>query len=167
MNRKVAMVATVIVAVVVIAAVAGQLVATYAQGSGNNMASKTSIAPNAWIPLKGYKAMCKAGFKAPLICIEVSPEYNSTVMSILEANPETKQLLDQGYSVAWIRPILKVYIGAGGDVTLKATQATVALTNKTAVYVYLVDIVDKTVTLLAYYKVPAPGSSLGCGFIRG
>lgn len=122
--------------------------------------------PGARIPLKEYGAVWRRGFKVQLMHnIEVSPEYNSAVINILKSNSETQQLLNQGFSIAWIKPVIKAYISGSGDVTLKATQAIVALTNSTFVYVYSVDISNNTVTLLAYHQMQSftAGCRCSCG----
>lgn len=159
-NKKIALVAI----MVTVAAIAGYLVVAYAQENSNNKTSTVTPTPPAtWAPLKGHREMWRNGFKGPLMwSVEVSPEYNSTVISVLESNPEIAQLLGQGYYIAWIKPVVKAYISGSGDITLKATQAIVTLTNSTAIYVYSVDIVNSTVTLLAYHQVPSYSPSCKC-----
>ncbi|MEM0000344.1 MAG: hypothetical protein QXP03_03955 [Desulfurococcaceae archaeon] len=74
-------------------------------------------------------------------------------MSTLESNLGTVQLLSQGFSVMGIKPLIKVHVAGNGDVTLKATQAIVTLTNSTEIYAYLVDIENGSAMLLAYHVV--------------
>ncbi|MEM1873744.1 MAG: hypothetical protein QXS85_02995 [Acidilobaceae archaeon] len=81
--------------------------------------------------------------------IEVSPEYASEVEKILRENPETATLLEEGFTIAKIKPLVRAYVGAGGEVTLKATQAIVVLKKGSeACYAYLVDLSNGTVTKL-------------------
>ncbi|MEM1612102.1 MAG: hypothetical protein QXH02_01965 [Desulfurococcaceae archaeon] len=161
-DRKIAMVAV----LAAVAVIAGYVIVTYAQETNNTTSTVTPTTPSTWIPLKGYGVIWRKGFKVQLMHnIEVSPEYNSTVINILKSNSEAQQLLNQGFSIAWIKPVIKAYISGSGDVTLKATQAIVALTNSTSVYVYSVDISNNTVTLLAYYQVQSftTGCRCPCG----
>jgi hypothetical protein len=95
----------------------------------------------------------KFGRGPTLSAVEVSPEYNSTVLNILRSNSETSQLMNQGYSVIAIRPLIKAYVNANGDVSFKATQSIVVLSNSTAVYMYLVDISNNSVNLISYHSL--------------
>lgn len=171
MNRGL-IIATVVVAVFV-AVAAGYAVIAHAQENGGVTTSTTTgtlststVAPVPMAvpaPFKWHREAWRGGFRAPLAwCLEVSQEYNSTVVKVLESSSETKQLLSQGYSVAWIKPIVKAYISGSGEVTLKATQALVALTNGTAVYVYSVDLAGNAVTLVMYYQVPTCTPNRNC-----
>jgi len=137
---------------IIVAVVTGYLITTYAQEPTTPLTSKPMI------PMKYNNNNIVKYNKIPphwrglqISLIEIDPEYNSTVLDILKSNPETSQLLEQGFSVKAIKPLIKAYISANGEVTLKATQAITVLTNNTAVYTYIVDISNKSVTLLSYH----------------
>lgn len=153
-----------IMVVVVVAVGAGYIISAYAQESNNNATTNTqSASPGMlWTPFKHkeFEKRFRGGLRVP--AVEVSPEYNSTVMGLLESNSETSQLLEQGFNVKAINPLIKAYVGADGEVTLKATQAIVVLTNGTAVYTYLVDISNNTVTLISYHLVSIPECECAC-----
>ncbi len=63
--------------------------------------------------------------------IEVSTEYNQTVMNIVNSDSDVKNLISQGYSVQDVRPIIKSVVQADGTVVTKATTAIVTLVNGT------------------------------------
>ncbi|MEM4700016.1 MAG: hypothetical protein QXT74_03595 [Candidatus Nezhaarchaeales archaeon] len=163
MSRKMALMA----AMMVIAIVIGYPMMVYACNiGGNGVVTMAYTTQTVWTPFKARGGTWRGVFKGPLMwSIEVSTEYNSTVTSIVESNPETSQLLSQGYDVVWIKPIIKAYVSGNGDVVLRAARAAVALTNSTAIYVYLVDVESGAVTLLAYLR--APSNVLGFKCLRG
>lgn len=125
----------------------------YAETTNVNANTRSNSAiptpPGVWKPLsvKGPRLAWKF--------IEVSPEYNSTVIKILQSSEDVSKLLGEGYRIASIRPLIKAYVSGNGDVTLKATEALVVLTNNSSVYVYKVDISNGTVTLLFYINKAA------------
>jgi hypothetical protein len=158
-------VALVIAVAAIIAVGVGYVIAAYAQESNNGITTTAQPVTTgaSWVPLKQHKGFEKAfrgGLRIPMI--EVSPEYNSTIMNVLESNQETSQLLTQGFNVKVISPLIKAYVNANGEVVLKATQAVVTLTNGTAVYTYLVDISNNSVTLLSYHQISSQGAECGC-----
>ena len=61
--------------------------------------------------------------------IEVSEEYKAAVAGVLEADADVKALLDDGYNVTRIMPIVKTVIDGEGNLSTKATNATVILTK--------------------------------------
>lgn len=163
MNRKLTI--TLAATLIIVAVVAGYVVVASAQENSNTTTTTpVSQTPTSqWIRFEGEKELRMKWFKSPLFQgIEVSPEYNTTVLNVLESNSETSQLLNQGYQVALIRPVIKAYISGNGDVTFKATQAIVELTNSTNTYVYSIDIANNSATLLAYYRITYNVSSCNC-----
>lgn len=162
-ERRAALIAVVIVAL--IGLIAGGFLVAYAQSGTNNKVNSTAGAPVGSLALtKVHKWAWRVKWGAPVMWgVEVSPEYNSTVMAILRSSSETSSLLNEGYYVVSIKPVVKAYISGNGDITLKAAQAVVTLTNgDNAVYVYLVDITNSTVTLVAYYRVPQSVATCRC-----
>lgn len=163
MDVKKAIVLVTVIAVMV-AVGSGYVMSAYAQESNNNATTNTNSATPRmpWMPFehKKFEKGLRGGLRIPVI--EVSPEYNSTVINVLRSNTETSQLLDRGFSVKAINPLIRAYVGANGEVTLKATQAVVVLTNGTVAYTYLVDISNNAVTLISYHLVKTPGYECVC-----
>jgi len=71
--------------------------------------------------------------------IEVSAEYNQTVINIAKSDSDVQNLLAEGYSISAVRPIIKSVVQADGSVVTKATSAVVMLekdtTGRAEVYV--------------------------------
>ena len=83
--------------------------------------------PGKWWPRGGWR-------------VEVSSEFESKVLSILRSDPDASKLLQQGYNVTAIRPVITLSVGAGGEVTLKAKQAVVLLKGPSGYATVLVDV---------------------------
>ena len=64
--------------------------------------------------------------------IEVSDEYQENVINIAESDPDVQGLLNDGYSVAGVRPIITTRVDAEGNVVAKATNGIVVLEKDTA-----------------------------------
>ena len=64
--------------------------------------------------------------------IEVSEEYEENVINIAESDPDVQGLLNDGYSVVGVRPIITTRVDAEGNVVAKATNAIVVLEKDTA-----------------------------------
>jgi hypothetical protein len=62
--------------------------------------------------------------------VEVSEEYEAKVISIAESDEDIQGLLNDGYTITGVRPILKTVVDSNGDVTTKATSAVVMLQNE-------------------------------------
>jgi hypothetical protein len=149
LNKRIAY--GVIAALVLVAVIGGVLAAASAQSTNNETYSKSCIAP---LGLK-VGAWFKWRWGVPSKFVEVSPGYNQTVMSVLQLNAETSNLLGQGYKVVSVRPIVKAYVQGDGTVVFKAQQALVVLSNGSTMITYLVDINSKTVTHIATINVSA------------
>ena len=153
-----------IIALVVALAVGigGVLTVANAQATNNEAYNKVNIAPLSFemgARLKWRQCWLPRMF-------EVSPEYNQTVMRVLTSNTETKGLLDQGYKVVSIRPIVKAYVQGDGTIVFKAGQALVVLSNGNTTVTYLIDIGSGTVTHIATINVSAL-KELGAFRFRG
>jgi hypothetical protein len=59
--------------------------------------------------------------------IEVSAEFEENVLTIAEADEDVQALLDDGYNVTGVRPIIKTVVDGDGNVVTKATDAIVLL----------------------------------------
>lgn len=64
--------------------------------------------------------------------ITVSQEFKDNVINIAKNDTDVQNLLNDGYNVTAVRPIINATVGADGTVTLKATSAIVTLTQSTA-----------------------------------
>jgi len=73
--------------------------------------------------------------------IEVSEEYEANVISIAENDLDVQNLINEGYNVTGVRPIITTKIDAQGNVTTKATNAIIMLekdtTSRASVWVNL------------------------------
>ncbi len=94
----------------------------------------------------------------------LSQDYVNQVEQVLESNNATAALLNQGYSVAVIKPLLNAAVGAGGRVEITAEKAIVVLARQQgpapgmpARIVVLVDISNGTVTPLKPPYLPTHG----------
>ena len=58
---------------------------------------------------------------------EVSEEFEENAINIAEGDEDVQALLDDGYSVAGVRPIIKSIVEADGNVETKAADAIVIL----------------------------------------
>lgn len=63
--------------------------------------------------------------------IEVSEEYKEKVLNITKDDPDAEGLLNSGYNITEVRPIITTKVDADGDVVMKATSAVVRLKNDT------------------------------------
>jgi hypothetical protein len=95
------------------------------------------------------------GFGGPCMAfgpIEISDEYKAAVNTILEADTDVQKLIDDGYNVTRIMPIVKTTIDGEGNVVTKATSATAILTKEDAgVAIVSVDLAQDKVTQIVNY----------------
>jgi len=63
--------------------------------------------------------------------IEVSEEYKENATNVAKSDPDVQNLLNSGYSIAGVRPIISTKIDANGNVVMKATSAVVQLEKDT------------------------------------
>ena len=79
--------------------------------------------------------------------IEVSEEFKENVINIAESDEDVQDLLDDGYNITRVRPIVKSIIEADGDVETKATSAVVMLCKDTTSKAFVwVNVEEGTVT---------------------
>jgi hypothetical protein len=71
------------------------------------------------------------GFGSGCIPVEVSAEFEEKVTNIAKNDTDVQQLLDEGYNVTRVTPIVKTIIDGDGNVVTKATNATVILEKDT------------------------------------
>jgi len=63
--------------------------------------------------------------------IEVSQEFEQNVINIAKNDQDVQKLLNDGYNITAVRPIIKAKVEANGDVVTKATSAIVMLQKDT------------------------------------
>ncbi len=71
------------------------------------------------------------GFGSGLLPVEVSAEFEEKVINIAKSDTDIQQLLDEGYNVTRVMPIVKTIIDGDGNVVTKATSATLMLEKDT------------------------------------
>jgi hypothetical protein len=59
--------------------------------------------------------------------LEVSAEYEANVLNIARNDTDVQALLNEGYNITQVRPIIKTVVEADGTVATKATTAIVML----------------------------------------
>jgi len=79
--------------------------------------------------------------------VEVSEEFKENVINIAESDQDVQNLLNDGYNITGVRPIIKARVEASGDVVIKATSAIVMLEKDTTGHASVwVDIEEGKVT---------------------
>ena len=79
--------------------------------------------------------------------VEVSEEFEQSVINIAEGDEDVQNLLADGYNVTEVRPIIKSIVEADGNVETKATSAIVMLSNDTTGKAFVcVNVEEETVT---------------------
>lgn len=63
--------------------------------------------------------------------LTVSQEYRDNVINIAQNDTDVQALLNDGYNITEVRPIISTAVEADGTVTMKATTAIVSLQNDT------------------------------------
>lgn len=92
--------------------------------------------------------------KSPFRFVEVSEEYQQNVVNIALADADVKALLDQGYNITGVRPIITAKIDAEGNVVVKTTNATIMLQKNTAGWASVsVDLAQGKVTNITIWTV--------------
>ena len=79
--------------------------------------------------------------------VEVSEEFEEKAISIAESDQDVQALLDDGYNITRVRPIIKTVVEADGNVETRATDAIVMLEkDETSHAVVWVDLEEAEVT---------------------
>jgi len=82
--------------------------------------------------------------------IQVSAEFQNHVINIASNDKDVKTLLNDGYNVTGVSPIINYTINANGDVTMKAANAIVVLRKGTRGIAYVwVNVEGEKVTRIA------------------
>lgn len=69
--------------------------------------------------------------RGPFGFVEVSEEFEENVLTIAKSDGDVLDLLDEGYSITRVRPLIVTRVEANGDVVTKATSAFVVLEQDT------------------------------------
>jgi hypothetical protein len=81
------------------------------------------------------------GFGRGFGFVEVSEEFEANVLAIAESDEDVQALIDDGYNVTGVRPIIKTVVDGEGNVITQATDAIVMLekedTGRASVWVNL------------------------------
>jgi hypothetical protein len=79
--------------------------------------------------------------------VEVSEEFEQTVINIAESDADVQNLIADGYNVTSVRPIIKTVVDAEGNVVTKATSAVLTLQKDTTGHAsVMVDVEEAKVT---------------------
>jgi hypothetical protein len=175
MNRKIKVLA--LISVVVVAVVAASLVlamqSTVKADSNNAVASDaestlssinaTNISGffnNEYMGFGGPRGMGQGfgGFGGPegsggFGSIQVSSDFTQNVTNIAKSDSDVQNLLNQGYNITSVRPVISTVVDGNGNVVTKASTADVILQSTTGRAFVVVDLdqakVTKIVTLTA------------------
>lgn len=63
----------------------------------------------------------------PFGFVEVSEEFKENVITIAKSDQDVQSLLDNGYNITGVKPIIKIVVEENGTVVTKTTGATVML----------------------------------------
>jgi len=115
-------------AMLVLAILSGIAVMAYANGFAND----TSTAANFMCDYGGrhHGGMGAFGWGRGVF-INVSQEFKDNVINIAKSDSDVQSLLNDGYNITDVRPIINAMVEVDGTVTLKATNAIVMLSKDT------------------------------------
>lgn len=122
-------------------------VAGVRQRAGGN----PTIEPANWPTLRGLRGLRWEIRKAVGPRVEVSEGYRERVLSIAKGDPHVSRLLEGGYNITNVRPIIKAHVNADGSVELRADEALVVLRKGGSIAVALVDLEEGRVTKIIVY----------------
>ncbi len=79
--------------------------------------------------------------------IEVSEEFEENAINMTKSDEDVQNLLNDGYNITGVRPIIKTVVEADGTVVTKATSSVVLLVKDTTGYASVwVDMEEQRVT---------------------
>lgn len=123
----------------------------YTKGINDWRAGRADVKAKSWGPLQIPRGL-------GLGKVEVSDEYKQMIVEIINNDQDTKYLIDEGYEIVVIKPIIRAYIQEDGTVVLRSEQALVVLTKDDSKVVVLVDTQSKTADI--HREVTANGDKL-------
>ena len=170
MNRKIKVLA--LISVVVVAVVAASLVLAMqstAQADSNNAVASDLESSSSSINMTGiggFFAGGHMGFSGPggmemgpvfggfgghegrrgLSSIQVSSDYTQNVTNIVKNDSDVQNLLNEGYNITSVRPVVSTIIDGNGNIVTKASTARVTLESTTGRSLVVVDLDQAKVT---------------------
>ncbi len=165
-----------LLAVVVIAAVAGSLVfamqPTVKADNNTAVASDSEPTPSAVTtpndfggfqqgPMGDFRGHgmgmrdreCGGMGLGPMARIQVSSEFTANVTNIAQSDSDVQNLLNQGYNITSIHPLITTTIDGNGNVVTKATTAEVTLQGTSGRAFVVVDLSQAKVTKIVTITV--------------
>ena len=163
-----------LLSVVVIATIAGSLifvvqstvkadtnsiVATDAEStlSSVNATNNGGFFNNGYMDFGGHRGMGRGcgGFGGPggFGSIQVSAEFTQNVTNIAKSDSDVQNLLNQGYNITSVRPVISTVVDANGNVVTKASSADVILQSTTGRAFAVVDLDQAKVTKIVTITV--------------
>jgi Tfp pilus assembly protein PilE len=122
-------------AVLVLAILSGIAALAYANNVNNDTNTSTAVAYNDNGYFMGGHGHGRGGWQGcgigPETPITVSQGFKDTVINITRNNTDVQNLLNEGYNITAVRPIINATVEADGTITLKATSAVLTLTQST------------------------------------
>jgi len=119
----------------VLAILSGIAVMAYANEVTNDTSTESNIMLNYGDCYGGGRGFGRRGFGGGhggwFNTITVSEEYKENVLNITESDTDVQALLNEGYNITGVRPIISATVEADGTVTMKATTAIVMLSKDT------------------------------------
>lgn len=92
--------------------------------------------------------------------MEVSEEFEANVIDIAKSDEDVQDLLDDGYNITGVRPIIKSVVEGDGSVVTKATSAIVMLekdtTSRASVWVDLEEAKVTEIVILTRTVIEKP-----------
>ncbi|MBS7637935.1 hypothetical protein KEJ49_03460 [Candidatus Bathyarchaeota archaeon] len=107
---------------IVLAAVSALVIPTYGYLSSLNryIIAQEQEKPYLGLRPRGWPPRC-------LPRLEVSDDFKERALSIAMGDNDVKRLLDEGYNVTIVKPIIRAVVQGNGEVTLRATGALLVL----------------------------------------
>lgn len=111
-----------------------QYLTTQTSNSAETIIEETNqIVPPSWNP--GCMEFGRHGMKRGMHdfggfgSIEISEEFEQTVISIAQNDTDVQDLINDGYNVTSVIPLIKTVVDGEGNIVTKATSAVVTLQN--------------------------------------
>jgi hypothetical protein len=105
----------------------------------------------------GHRGMGRGcgGFGGPggFGSIQVSAEFTQNVTNIAKSGSDVQNLLNQGYNITSVRPVISTVVDANGNVVTKASSADVILQSTTGRAFAVVDLDQAKVTKIVTITV--------------
>ena len=135
-------------AVVMAAIMSGIVISAYSadngQESNNSIAGLTNGRTMPWTHGWSNGPHCGPRYHG---FVEVSTEFEENVTNIAKSDQDVQNLLNDGYNITGVKPIIKARVEASGDVATKATSAIVIMEKDTTSHVSVwVDVEQGKVT---------------------